>query len=162
MAHRTPAGRRQAGVALLALLLVVAAMGAALGAAGSVWQQVQQRARERELLFVGLQYRRAIRAYYELSPATKAYPPTLAALLRDERFPGVRRHLRRPYRDPLSHGGEWGLVLAPGGGIMGVYSLATGQPIRRANFPAELGWVGGRPSYGDWQFIYLPPGAQGG
>lgn len=132
-------------------------MGAALGTAGTLWHQVQQRAKERELLFVGLQYQRAIRSYYEKSPSIKAYPPSLESLLRDERVPGIRRHLRRPYLDPLTNGSEWGLVLAPNGGIMGVYSLAEGRPIRRANFPPELGWKGGRPSYADWQFIYMPP-----
>lgn len=161
MARPTAAGR-QRGVAFLALLILVAAMGAALAAAGTIWHQVQQRAKERELLFVGLQYRRAIQRYYELSPGVKSYPATLAALLRDERLPGTKRHLRRPYRDPLTNGEAWGLVLAPTGGIMGIYSLAEGRPLRRANFPAELGWMGGRPSYADWQFIYAPPAGQGG
>lgn len=156
MAHPTTVGSRQRGVAFLALLIVLATMGAALGAAGTLWHQVQQRAKERELLFVGLQYRRAIGQYYETSPVSKAYPPTLAVLLRDERQPGMKRHLRRPYRDPLTNSGEWGLVPAPTGGIMGVYSLAAGRPIRQANFPAELGWQGGRPSYADWLFVYVP------
>jgi hypothetical protein len=47
-------------------------------------------------------------------------------------------------------------VLAPGGGIMGVFSLAKGRPIKQANFPAELGWPGNRPSYADWQFMVMP------
>ena len=151
------AGNRQRGVAFLGLLIVVAVMGVALGATATVWQQVQQREKERELLFIGLQYRRAIERYYEQSPGTKIYPPTLAVLLRDERLPGIRRYLRRPYRDPLTNADTWGLVPAPQGGIMGVYSLAPGQPIRRGNFPAELGWAGGGASYADWQFVYTPP-----
>ncbi|MDD5250648.1 MAG: type II secretion system protein [Rhodocyclaceae bacterium] len=150
------AGQRPRGFALLAVLIVVAAMGASLAATGTVWHQVQRRANERELLFVGMQYRNAIGRYYNNS-TTHAYPPTLAALLRDERLPSVQRYLRRPYRDPLTNSTTWGLVPAPGGGIMGVYSLAKGRPLKQANFPFELGWPGGKASYADWQFVYVPP-----
>ena len=119
-ARPTKIGRRLrgAGIAYLALLIVIAAMGAALAATGSLWRQVQQREKERELLFIGLQFRRAIQHYYEKSPGEKKYPLTLEALLLDERTPAIRRHLRRPYRDPLTHAREWGLVLAPQGGII--------------------------------------------
>jgi type II secretory pathway pseudopilin PulG len=153
----SPCPHRERGVAFLALLIGIAVLGTALGSAGTIWQQMQQREKERELLFVGLQYRHAIQHYYEQSPAGNAYPLTLEALLRDERAPGTRRYLRRPYRDPLTNSDQWGLVRAPTGGIMGVYSLAEGRPIKRANFPAELGWPGGKPSYADWQFVFLPP-----
>lgn len=155
MARPTPPGR-QAGVAFLGLLLVIAAMGATLAAGGTLWREVQQREKERELLFVGMQYRNAIRDYYVNSPQVARYPPNLAALLKDERQPATKRYLRRPYRDPLSNSREWGLVKAPEGGIMGVYSLAAGRPIKQANFPAELRWSGELPSYADWQFIYVP------
>lgn len=162
MARPMGAGSRQRGVVLLGLLIVVAVMGLALGATATVWQQAQQREKERQLLFVGLQYRRAIQRYYEQSPGTKTYPATLAVLLRDERVPDIRRHLRRPYRDPLTNAEIWGLVQAPQGGIMGVYSLAPGQPIRRANFPAELGWEEGGASYAEWRFVYVPSAGAGG
>jgi type II secretory pathway pseudopilin PulG len=145
------------GYALIALLIVVAAMGAALAGTGAVWHDVQQREKERELLFVGLQYQRAIRLYYYNSPGAQTFPPTLAALLRDERVPGTKRYLRRPYRDPMTNSDEWGLVRAPAGGIMGVYSLSEGIAIKQANFPAELGWRGGRARYGEWQFVFVPP-----
>ena len=158
MARPTKAGRRFrfAGIAYLALLIVIAAMGAALAATGSLWHQVQQREKERELLFVGLQYRRAIKLYYENSPGEKKYPQRLEVLLLDERTPALRRYLRRPYRDPLTHSKEWGLVLAPQGGIMGVHSLAAGTPLKQANFPAELNWEGAKSNYIDWHFTYIP------
>ncbi len=154
--------RRERGAAFLVLLIGIAVLGTTFGAAGTIWQQTRQREKERELLFVGLQYRHAIQAYYEQSGFAPAYPHTLEALLRDERAPGIKRHLRRPYRDPLTNSEQWGLVLTPSGRIMGVYSLAQGRPIMRANFPAELGWTGGKPGYAEWQFVYLPPGPQTG
>jgi type II secretory pathway pseudopilin PulG len=139
------------------MLIVVAAMGAALAVTSSVWHEVQRRAMENELIFAGLQYRRAIAEYYNATPAHQ-YPPDIGSLLRDNRMPGLVRHLRRPYRDPLTNSTTWGVVLAPGGGIMGVFSLAQGRPIKQANFPAELNWPGNRPTYADWQFMYVPTG----
>lgn len=145
------------------MLITVAVMGASLAATGTFWHELQRREKERELVFVGLQYRNAIRQYYMASVGIKAYPRTLESLLRDERVPGIKRYLRRPYRDPLTNAAQWGLITAPDGGIMGVYSLAPGRPIKEANFPAELGWAGGvRTSYAEWQFIFLPPSGQGG
>lgn len=155
MAHRTAVGRPQAGVAYLAVLIVIAAMGAALGVTGSLWQHVQQREKERQLLFVGMQYRRAIQQYYESPVSQKRYPPTLEALLLDERSPAIRRYLRRLYRDPLTNSFDWGIVPAPQGGIMGVFSLAEGKPLKQANFPAELAWEGGKSSYAEWQFVFV-------
>lgn len=156
MARRTILGSPQ-GFALLALLIVVAVMGAGLGAVGTIWHEVQQRDKERDLLFVGERYRRAIQQYYESSIGEKKYPPTLEALLLDPRQPGIRRYLRRPYRDPLKGSDNWGLVMAPQGGIMGIYSLSKDLPIKQANFPASLVGFENRPSYEDWKFVYIPP-----
>ncbi len=155
MARLTAAGSAQSGVAYLALLIVIAAIGAALGVTGSLWHEAQRREKERELLFVGLQYRRAIQQYYESPASQNRYPPTLEALLLDERTPAIRHYLRRPYRDPLTNLGNWGVVPAPQGGIMGVFSLAEGKPIKQANFPPELAWESGKSSYAEWQFVYV-------
>ena len=67
MAQPTTAGKQQ-GVAYLVLLIALAAMGAALAATGTIWHEVQQRDKERELLFVGKQWSRAIKQYFENSP----------------------------------------------------------------------------------------------
>lgn len=161
MARPTRHGK-QAGVAYLALLIFIACMGAALGVVGTIWHQAQLRAKEQELLFIGLEYRKAIRSYYYTLPSANAYPQTLDVLLLDSRVAGIKRHLRRPYRDPLTGNAQWGLVKAPDGGIMGIYSLAGGQPLKAANYPPELGWSGGKTSYAAWQFIFLPESGQMG
>lgn len=155
MARPTTPGS-QRGALLLALLILVAAMGAALATAGTFWHDIRHREKERELLFVGLQYRNAIRQYYEAPGAAGTYPPNLEALLQDPRFPGTRRYLRRPWRDPMTDKPEWGLVMAPQGGIMGIYSLSPETPIKRAGFPAVLEWNAGMGSYADWKFVYVP------
>lgn len=163
MARPTPAGKPR-GFIFLALLIVLAAMGATLAAGGTLWHQVQTRDKERELIFAGMQIRNAIALYYNSIPGRQVYPPSLESLLLDERSPAIRRHLRRIYRDPLTNSPQWGLLVAPSGGIMGVYSLAAGSPIKTANFPPALGWTATAEkaapgSYADWQFVYLPPSA---
>lgn len=149
------AGRGQRGVVLLALLIAIAVLGAGLAAVGTFWHETRQRSLESELLFVGQQYRTAIRQYYEAPPGG-TYPPSLEALLLDPRAPAIRRYLRRPYRDPLTGAAQWGLVQAPQGGIMGVYSLSPEKPIKQANFPPILEWAPNLASYADWKFVYLP------
>ena len=73
-----------------------------------------QRAREGELLYVGNLYRDAIRQYSESTPAgARPYPDRLDDLLRDPRYPVVRRYLRRPYPDPFT-GRAFEPVSAPG------------------------------------------------
>jgi len=147
------AGFTYLGVIFLILLLTLTA-----AAAGSVWQLVAQRERERELLFVGQQYRSAIEQYLARTPpGTARQLRQLGDLLRDPRLPANVRHLRRAYPDPVTGSPQWGLVRSRDGGIVGVYSLSARLPLKRVNFPDGLGW-GSVRSYRDWRFI-APSGA---
>jgi hypothetical protein len=132
-------------------------MGGGMAAYGELASRSMQREKEAELLFVGDQYRRAIGSYYESSPAGhKRYPRSLEALLKDDRFAFNRRHLRKPYRDPLT-GGQLEPVEAPEGGIMGVRSASEAAPLKSANFLPEYAAFEGAPRLADWQFVYTPP-----
>lgn len=145
-------GRRQAGFTYFGVLFIVALLGAALAGTGPVWATLVQREHERELLWVGTQYAQALRSYYRSSPGVAQYPMELRDLLEDPRFPNVRRHLRRLYPDPLTNGGEWGLVRSFEGRIVGVYSLSTRKPLKQARFPAQWAEFEGMGSYADWRF----------
>ena len=57
---------------------------------------------------------------------------------------------------------EWGLVLAPGGGIIGVHSLSTARPIKVAGFDAENQAFEDRERYSQWVFAVIAPAARGG
>jgi type II secretory pathway pseudopilin PulG len=150
-------GRFEQGVAYLALLIVIAIVGVGVGAAGTLWHEASQREKERELLFVGEQFRRAIQQYYESGVVEKKYPPTLEALLKDSRFPGTRRHLRKIYCDPMSGRAQWGLLRASDGGIMGIHSLRDDVIARqRTNFPGSLAGLEGKSRTSEWQFTYVP------
>jgi type II secretory pathway pseudopilin PulG len=150
------AGRnRQEGFTYLALLIAVAVGGAVLASVGELTSHAQQREKEAELLFVGQQYRQAIGAYYERSPGgAKRYPKKLAELLEDNRYPTVQRYLRRPYPDPVTGKAEWGLVEAPQGGIMGVYSLSEAPPIKAGGFSKRDESFNDATRYADWKFFY--------
>ena len=144
--------RRQQGVALMALLVVITVMGVLLTGAGEVWQTVGRREREKELLFIGMQYRNAILSYRDRSPnGTKEYPRSFEDLLQDRRFPYPVRHLRHIYRDPITNSLQWGQLMA-GDRIIGVYSLSEQIPFKQDNFPPGLEVFSGRQSYREWIF----------
>lgn len=150
-------GKLEQGVAYLALLIAIAIIGVGIAATGIVWSEASQRENERELLFIGEQFRRAIQQYYESGVLEKKYPPTLDALLHDPRFPGIRRYLRRIYRDPMSGAAQWGLLRAPDGGIMGVFSLRDDVVAhRRTNFSAQFAGLEGKARTTEWVFAYVP------
>lgn len=154
MERRTPTGSPQGGFSYLSVLFFIAVLGIGLAATAISWQTAAQREKERELMFVGAQFQEAIGLYYHRSPGeAKEFPKKLADLLKDARFPTVERYLRRVYRDPITGNGDWGLVPAPDGGIMGVYSLSTDQPIRTVGMEAE---EGAAVTYRDWKFTVKP------
>ena len=144
--------RRGRGFTYLAVLFALALLSAGLGLLGQMWHTAQLREKEADLLHLGGAYRRAIMLYYESSPGgLRRYPQRLESLVRDERYPGVRRYLRKLYPDPVS-GAEWGLMRAPDGGIMGVYSQSREAPLKTRAF----GILGAGASYSDWKFFYQP------
>ena len=158
--RRTRHGRREGGFTYFAVLLLVVTTSTGALALGTLWQTAQQRDKERELLAVGDEFRRAIESYQRLPVGgRRQYPRALEDLVLDPRLPGVRRHLRRIYADPLTGQGEWGLLRAPDGGIMGVHSLSEAQPLKTAGFGSADRAFEGAKRYADWQFVYREPPA---
>lgn len=150
LSRRAPAGFTYLGVVLMMAVMSVAAVATLrLGAV------MQRRAAEQELLAIGNEFRDAFISYANATPPGKPRtPPSLDALLKDGRFPNLRRHLRRVYVDPLTGEAAWGLIQAvPGPGIMGVYSLATGRPIKIGNFDVKFQDFEGKTSYAEWKFM---------
>ncbi|WP_144408189.1 type II secretion system protein [Sulfuricella sp. T08] len=148
-------GRSCGGFTYIGVLLAVAFIGVALAATGTVWQQTRQREKERELLFVGNQFRQALEGYYENPPPGKArkFPQKIEDLLQDDRRPDIRRYLRVIYRDPMTGSTEWGLLRGADQGIVGLYSLSDGEPIKTANFDPEYAELAGKRHYYEWRFI---------
>jgi type II secretory pathway pseudopilin PulG len=149
-------GSKVNGFTYVAVLFVVAAMGIGLASVGLVWHTAAQRENETELLFVGEQFRQAIASYKDGTPGgVRQFPATLEDLVLDKRFPTVRRHLRKVFVDPMTKSKEWGLVKI-GDGIIGVHSLSSERPLKRAGFRPEQEQFADAASYADWKFAYGP------
>ena len=148
----------QAGFTYLGLLIIVMIMGAALAATGTLFSHAAQREKERELLFIGHEFRDAIGSYYRRSPGAAAYPKTLEELLDDKRFPMPQHHLRRLYADPMTGRPDWVPIALPdGGGIIGVRSSSDAAPVKTGNFDLADAAFENAKHYAEWQFIYKPP-----
>jgi type II secretory pathway pseudopilin PulG len=146
--------RGQRGFTYIGLLVVVVIIGLMLTLVGRVWSTAERHERETQLLFVGHQFRLAIASYYA---SGHRFPSSLEDLLKDERFPIPKRHLRRLYRDPITGQTDWTLVLTPDGqGIVGVASSSTGIPLKRAGFDLLDESFKDADCYCAWQFIYYP------
>jgi len=150
-------GRHGQGFTYIGLLFIIALISITLAVAGTLWTFAQQREKERELLFVGNQFRHAIGMYYERSPGTiKRYPQSLDQLLEDDRYISLQRYLRKIYTDPMTGEAEWGIVTAPEGGVMGVYSQSSQRAIKTGNFRFVNRMLERQERYSDWKFVYIP------
>ena len=145
------------GFAYLLLLLAIALIGLSATATISLGATVARRDAERELLAIGREFQQALRSYSGIAITAGGAsigqgPRVLEDLLKDPRVPGTRRHLRQIYADPLAGKAEWGLVRDAQGFIIGIHSLAEGQPIQRTGFEAQLAGFEEAESYRQWVF----------
>lgn len=145
---------RARGFTYIVLLIVVAVMGILLASAGQVYQLALQREKERELLFAGDQFRRAITQYAKQGHiGAVRYPMKLEDLLQDPRTPNTRRYLRKIYNDPMSGKPDWGLLKGTSGEIFGVYSLSEQEPLKKQNFSADNAGFEDKSKYAEWVFM---------
>ena len=147
------------GFTYIGLLLAIAMIGISMAVAAELWQTTAQREKEAELLFIGHQFRDAIEKYYKSDRGSGGFPEKLEDLLQDPNVDDPTRYLRKIYRDPMTGSQQWGLVRDEDSGeIRGVFSLSTGQPIKRSGFDkADVGFTD-KLSYAEWKFIYNPDG----
>lgn len=143
------------GFTYIGLLILIAIIGIASTATLQVGSILQRRAAEEALLDVGAQFQQALLSYANATPTgQQRFPRSLQDLLKDPRYPGVRRHLRQLYIDPLTGNNEWGVIQTPDAkGILGVYSLSTESPIKIGNFDAGFRDFDGKTSYQEWRFV---------
>jgi type II secretory pathway pseudopilin PulG len=150
---------RQAGFTLLGLLFLLAGLGVAMAAVGTMWHTAAQREKELDLLFIGNEYRRAIESFWEVPlpvGTPRRLPKDFKELLSDPRFPYTVRHLRRIYRDPMTGEKDWGLVKEPDGTFSGVYSPSQETPMKQTGFDLSDSAFEGRQHYSEWVFAFKP------
>ena len=153
-----PINLGEAGFTYLAALILVAILSVLSLKAAAIWKTAEQREREAQLLFIGEQYRHAIKMYYQSTPGSvKRYPEQLSDLLLDTRQTKISRPLRQLFIDPITNNSDWGVVVAPSGGIQGIYSLSTAVPMKQEGFAPEEAAFRGATQYQGWKFIYETP-----
>ncbi len=148
---------RQSGFTYIGLLIMVALIAAGATASLGAGANLQRRDVEAELLAIGLEFRAALQSYADATPVGQpTEPKELTELLRDPRYPGVRRHLRRVYPDPMTGQLDWGVMRDPAGRVVGIHSLSAAAPIRQANFPPGMENFEKAQGYSGWVFALAP------
>jgi type II secretory pathway pseudopilin PulG len=157
-----PTQEGQQGFAYLLLLLAVALIGLSAAAAVNLGATMARRDAERQLLAIGAEFEQALRSYaggpagaLGAAPGARG-PRTLEELLKDPRTPGVRRHLRQIYADPLTGSADWGMVLDGEGFLIGIYSRSALRPIQKSGFDPRWAAFEKAETYRDWVFGIVP------
>ena len=152
--------RTEQGVTYLTLMIAIVVIGVNLTVAARQWKMMVQRELEADLLAHGIEIQQALALYSARMKAGRVmpgdvYPQSLAEMTR---LPTPV--LRKVYVDPITRG-EWVLLRAPTGGIMGVRSKSKEETIRRHDFPAAVRHFEGRRTYAEWVFQHPNPSVAG-
>jgi type II secretory pathway pseudopilin PulG len=148
----------QSGFGYLLLLFALILFGIVLAGLGRTWAQARQRERETELLSIGKQFSQALASYRDHTPSGQPKAPqSLEDLLEDKRFPFPVRHLRRLYKDPMTHEADWETTVL-GGRIVSVHSHSRIKPLREKLPDYVVLQVDDaqQPSYAEWIFTAPP------
>jgi type II secretory pathway pseudopilin PulG len=148
------------GFTYLSLIIVVAIVGLVAASAIKLGSVLQRSRAEQELLDIGAAFSDALKSYADATPqGMPTQPPSLRELLKDPRFPGVRRHLRKIFVDPMTGKAEWGIVYrGDKTGVLAVYSLSDAKPVKIGNFPARYSGFEGKSRISDWKFTISAEG----
>jgi type II secretory pathway pseudopilin PulG len=163
---------REQGFTYVGLIVTVTIIGLVGAATLKADALLRRAAAEEELLEIGAAFSAALASYAEATPRGQPQqPPTLDDLLRDPRVPGIRRHLRKIFVDPITGKAEWGIVWmnkgqgvdgAGGSGVLAVYSLSNAKPLKQANFDARFQMLEKREHLSDWKFAATGRGVMPG
>ena len=133
------------------MLIIVAAMAFGAMRLDLAQSYRLKRDKEAELLFRGLAYKLAIKAYYSKN---SRYPRQLKELA-DDRDSSKPHFMRQLYKDPMT-GGDFKLVLGSEGAIMGVVSASKDAPFKKVDFDKDLEDFQNAKTYADWKFETKP------
>ncbi|WP_229259092.1 type II secretion system protein [Duganella flavida] len=159
--RRPPHRARHArGFTYLSLIIVVAIIGLVAASAIKLGSVLQRSRAEQELLDIGAAFSDALKSYADATPqGMPTQPPSLKELLKDPRFPGTRRHLRKIFVDPMTGKAEWGIVYRGDKiGVLAVYSLSDAKPVKIGNFPVRYSGFDGKSHISEWKFTISAEG----
>ena len=151
--------RPESGFTYVGLVVFVAILGMVGAATLKVDGLLRRAQAEQELLDIGAAFGEALRSYAAATPrGFPALPPTLQDLLKDPRFPGTRRHLRKIFVDPITGTLEWGVQYQGDKvGVLAVYSLSQARPLKVATFDARFRGFENKEHLSEWKFTAAAP-----
>lgn len=151
---RTGKPARQDGFTYLGMIILVTVIGMVGAATLKIDALLQRAAKEEELLEIGAAFSAALQSYAAATPRGQpTQPPSLQELLKDPRVPGLRRHLRKIFVDPMTGKAEWGIAWLGGTtGVVAVYSLSHATPFKVGNFDARFVGFENRQTVSEWRF----------
>ena len=152
MPARRPRKHKEEGYILLTMLLVVALMAILALTVITEMKFTMQRDQEQEMIHRGVQYSRAVRAFYK---KFGRYPTRIEDLENANNL----RFLRKRYKDPINknqdfrllHFGEQGVTVGTGGLSFGGGQIPGANPIGGANGSSNGSAFGGS-SFGNSGF----------
>jgi hypothetical protein len=145
----------QAGYTFPIMLLILAAVSYGAAQLENSQSYRLKRDKEEELLFRGMEYLKAIRAFEAANATETRFPKKLEELVSDPRSNG-RRFIRQLYKDPIT-GQDFDLILTRDRTISGVVSRSKGVPFRKVDFDKLLKGFDRAGSYTDWRFEVPSP-----
>ncbi len=153
--HLTMSGEK--GFTYLAALFLIVVVSSSLMVVQKQWSTIVKRDNEKELFFRAGQIIQGIESFYTNSPGdTTEYPRSLKVLLKDNRYPVLKRHLRKMYKDPMTQKGDWGIIYDGKGRIKGIYSQSNREPLKKGGFSKAYKTFENKKKYSDWKFIHEP------
>jgi type II secretory pathway pseudopilin PulG len=157
LTHHFSEMKNQLGFTYFGVLFLVFLISMAMVGASTILSIQLKRQKEKELIFIGNQYVNALSSYYRFGPdGLNEYPKSINDLLEDRRTIVIKRHLRKPFKDPFSQNSDMEIIKSEEGRIIGVRSNSSSKPLKQANFGEGNESFGGKKSYRDWGFLYLP------
>lgn len=148
--------RREAGFTYIAVMIAITLMGIAMTTAARQWKTMVQRELEADLLAKGIEIQTALALYSASKKAGRVMPGEFYPMSLTELTKPPKPFLRKVYQDPIGLG-EWQLVRAPTGGIMGVRSASQNRPMKQSDFPLAVRHFQGKPTHADWVFQHPSP-----
>lgn len=158
--HQNPLPQKLFGFTYLGLLLVLVGITYITTLSVQAGLTMHRTEAERQLWSVGTAYEKAIIDYtrQQAPPGATVGAPSrprlhqLEHLLKDPRTPGLQRHLRKLYADPMTGSMEWGIIRDANGAILGVYSTDKRAPIKKTGFDPQHADFESAKSYSQWIF----------
>ncbi|WP_092484989.1 type II secretion system protein [Candidatus Ichthyocystis hellenicum] len=141
------------GTIYIFLLIAVTILAIVAESIYKITSQQIKREKEIELLFIGKQFRRGLKDYYEWN-GLHQYPSSLKDLVLDKRPLRPVSRWRKLYYDPFTKSRDWGEI-RKNNRIIGIYSKSLQKPIKRYNFSDENSSFNSASSYRDWEFTYI-------